>query len=130
MPESVRIMSELPVFKEVEGHHNPVPFILTREMFDGIPVELGGAEISNLVERPVAEPHVHDVPEIYLLLSPQPGDAEITVDVEDEEFSLTSPSALYIPAGRKHRFVTRKASAGSFCFGLFLLSDNTAGASK
>jgi hypothetical protein len=112
--------SQLPVFRSVAGHHAPVPFLLTRDMFGGIPVELGGAEITALVGRPVAEPHVHDVPEIYLLFSPEPGGAEIDVEVEDESFRLTAPAALFVPAGRRHRFVTRSAVPGSYCYGLFL----------
>lgn len=120
MTQSVQMESQLPVFRPVAGHHAPVPFLLTRDMFGGIPVELGGAEITALVGRPVAEPHVHDVPEIYLLFSPEPGGAEIDVEVEDESFRLTAPAALFVPAGRRHRFVTRSAVPGSYCYGLFL----------
>ena len=122
VPGSVQIEADLPVFRAVDGHHRPVPFILTRDMFGGIPLELGGAEISNLVDTPVAEAHVHDVPEIYLLFAPNPGDAVISIEVDDETYELSSPGALYVPAGRRHRFVTRKAVPGSFCFGLFVHS--------
>ncbi len=122
MPGSAQVQADLPVFRTVEGHTRPVPFILTRDMFDGIPVELGGAEISGLVDQPVAEPHVHEVPEIYLLFAPTAGAAVIEVEVEDETYELAAPAALYVPAGRRHRFVTRRAVPGSFCFGLFLHS--------
>lgn len=111
---------ELPVFKRVAGHHASVPFMLTKDMFGGIPVELGGAEISDLVGRPVADVHVHETPEIYLLFSRRPGDAVITIEVEGESFELTSPGAFYVPAGMWHRFITRKAASGSFCMGLFI----------
>ncbi|MBB4640209.1 cupin domain-containing protein [Rhizorhapis suberifaciens] len=120
MKEKVQYHQDLPVMKVVAGHHQSVPFILTREMFGGISVELAGAEISNLIECPVAAAHVHDVPEIYLLFSPRPGGAVIAVEVEDETVILKSPGALYVPAGKVHRFITKKAEAGSFCFGLFL----------
>ncbi len=120
MPDVVQIEADLPVLRTVEGHHRAVPFILTRDMFGGIPVELGGAEISGLIDQPVAQAHVHDVPEIYLLFAPEPGAATITVEVEDEVFELRAPAALYVPAGHRHRFVTRAAVPGSFCFGLFL----------
>ena len=116
----------LPVLREVGGHHAPVPFYLTREMFGGIPVELGGAEISELVGRPVADAHVHDVPEIYLLFSRRPGEAEIVIEVEGEEYPLKSPGAFYVPAGLRHRFITKAAAPGSFCFGLFLGARNRA----
>ncbi|MFE6049476.1 cupin domain-containing protein [Kitasatospora sp. NPDC056446] len=121
-PLTVEVQDRLPLLREVVGHHRPVPFILTREMFGGLPVELAGAEISSLVDQPVAETHVHGVPEVYLLFAPNPGDAEISVEVEDEEFLLTAPAALYVPAGKRHRFVTRRAVPGSFCFGLFVHS--------
>lgn len=111
---------QLPVLREVVGHHAPVPFLLTRDMFGGIPVELGGAEISDLVGRPVAEPHVHETPEIYLLFSKEPGDATITVEVEGKSHTLVSPGAFYVPAGMQHRFITRSAAPGSFCLGLFI----------
>lgn len=115
-----RNAGELPVLRDVGGHHAPVPFFLTREMFDGIPVELGGAEISELIDRPVADAHVHEVPEIYLLFSRRPGEAEIVIEVEGEEHVLKSPGAFYVPAGLRHRFITKVAAPGSFCFGLFL----------
>ncbi|KUO06131.1 hypothetical protein [Streptomyces caeruleatus] len=110
----------LPALREVSGHHTPVPFLLTRDMFGGIPVEFAGAEISDLVDRPVAEPHVHDTSEIYLLFSIEPGGATITVEVEGESHTLVSPAAFYVPAGTRHRFITRSAAPGSYCFGLFV----------
>ena len=125
MPGSVQVQADLPVFRTIDGHHRPVPFVLTRDMFGGIPVELGGAEISDLVDKPVAEPHVHEVPEIYLLFAPTPGAAVIEVEVEGETYELKAPAALYVPKGQRHRFVTRQAVPGSFCFGLFLHSGQT-----
>jgi hypothetical protein len=119
---SAHAVTDLPVFREVTGHLRPVPFILTEDMFEGIPVELAGAEISELVGKPVADLHVHDVPEIYLLFAPRPGDAEISIQVEDQQFRLTAPGALYVPAGQRHRFITERAVPGSFCFGMFLRS--------
>ena len=120
MSRSALAQRDLPVFRAVDGHHAPVPFILTRDMFGGIPVELGGAEISHLVDQPVAEAHVHDVPEIYLLFAPEPGAAVIDIEVDGARFRLEAPGALYVPAGCRHRFITREAVTGSFCFGLFI----------
>ncbi|MFJ6054675.1 cupin domain-containing protein [Streptomyces sp. NPDC092307] len=122
MSQSVQVESSLPVYRQIDGHHAPVPFLLTRDMFGGIPVELGGAEITALVDRPVAEPHVHDVPEIYLLIAPTPGAAVIDVEVDGETVRLTAPAALYVPAGCRHHFITRSAVPGSYCYGLFLHS--------
>jgi hypothetical protein len=120
MLSSVAIEKDLPTLVEVDGHHRPVPFLLTADMFGGLPVELAGAEISGLVGQPVAAPHVHEIPEIYLLFSPEPGGATITVEIEDESFDVDSPAAVYIPAGKKHRFVTRAATRGSYCYGMFI----------
>jgi hypothetical protein len=118
--QSVAIVDDLPLLQAVDGHTKAVPFLLTKEMFGGIPLEFAGAEISALIDTPVAEPHVHQVPEIYLLFSVVPGEAEISVTVEDEVFTLVSPGALYVPAGKRHQFVTKRAATGSYCFGVFL----------
>jgi hypothetical protein len=118
--ESVVVLDDLPRMRAVGGHANAVPFLLTKDMFGGIPLEFAGAEISALIDRPVAEPHVHQVAEIYLLFSVRPGEAEISVTVEDEVYTLVSPGALYVPAGKRHQFVTRRAATGSYCFGVFV----------
>lgn len=110
----------LPVERHLDGHHVPVPFFLTRDMFGGLPVEIAGGEISGLVGRPVADPHVHDVPEIYLLLSPESGGAVIDVTVEDQRYEVVAPGAFFIPAGLQHHFVTRRAVTGSYCLGVLL----------
>ncbi|WP_018685588.1 cupin domain-containing protein [Actinokineospora enzanensis] len=119
-PRPLSVQRDLPVFKQIEGHHAPTPFFLTTDMLGGLPVELAGAEISNLVDKPVAAPHTHEVPEIYLLLSPEPGGAEIEVRLDGETHTLEAPGALLIPAGSVHCFVTRRAIPGSYCLGLLL----------
>jgi len=110
----------LPTLKEVPGHYHPVPFLLTLDTFGGLPIEMAGGEISHLVNSPVADMHMHEVPEIYLLLSPEPGGAVIEIDVEGEQYVVESPIAVYIPAKMRHRFITRKAMAGSYCLGILL----------
>lgn len=110
----------LPVERHLDGHHLPVPFLLTRDMFGGLPVEVAGGEISDLVGRPVADPHVHDVPEVYLLLSPEIGAAVIDVVVEGRRHEVVAPGAFFIPAGMRHHFVTRRAIPGSYCLGVLL----------
>lgn len=128
MPQPGPAAQNLPILRDLPGHNIPVPFMLTGDMFGGIPVELAGAEISGLVDRPVADTHVHEVPEIYLLFAPQPGDAEIDVEIDGETFTVLSPGAVYVPAGARHRFVTRRAVPGSFCYGLFLNGTGPGGA--
>lgn len=109
--------------RTVPGHHKPAPFILTNDMFGGLPISMAGAEIRNLIGKPVADLHTHEVPEIYILVSPNPGGAEIDIELATETITVSSPSAVYVPAGTQHRFVTRTAEAGSFCFGIFLFAD-------
>jgi mannose-6-phosphate isomerase-like protein (cupin superfamily) len=119
-PDRPQLISDLPRMSEVVGHFRPVPFYVEKDMFGGVPVEIAGGEISELVDRPVAEPHVHDVAEIYLLLSPSPGGAQIDIEVDGERFTVESPAAFYVPAGATHRFVTRRAERGSYCLGVLL----------
>ncbi|MFI7602452.1 cupin domain-containing protein [Actinoplanes sp. NPDC049681] len=120
---SAQIRTDLPIPIAVAGHHQPAPFYLTSDMFGGVPVQIAGGELSDKVGKPVADPHRHTVPEIYLLVSPNPGGARISVLLDGTEHELTSPATLYIPAGAEHRFVTLAAEPGSYCFGVLLGED-------
>lgn len=115
------LIANLPRFIAVAGHFRQVPFFLTTDMFGGLPFEIAGGDISSLVDKPVAETHVHVCAEIYLLLSPNQGGAEIDIEVDGTPFRAVAPSAFYVPAGARHRFVTRKAEAGSYCLGILLV---------
>ncbi|MET8165971.1 cupin domain-containing protein [Streptomyces sp. NPDC005329] len=114
------IRTDIPRFLPVAGHHAPAPFYLTADMFGGVPVELAGGPIDHLVGKPVADPHRHEVDEIYFLVSPHPGGARIEVLVDGDRHELTSPALLRVPAGAEHRFLTLEAEPGSYCFGLLL----------
>jgi hypothetical protein len=120
MPEIATVVRDLPVFQEVGGHHAPVPFFVTAAMFGELGFEVAGGEISDKVDTPVADPHTHDIPEIYLLLAPEPGGAVIDVLADGEHHELSAPAAMFIPAGTVHRFVTKKAMPGSYCLGLLM----------
>ncbi|MEU5806204.1 cupin domain-containing protein [Streptomyces sp. NPDC004244] len=122
-PTTAEIVSELPIPLAVAGHHQPAPFYLTGDMFGGMPVQIAGGELSTLVDKPVAAPHTHDVDEIYLLVSPLPGQARIEVHLDGVLHELTSPAVMRIPAGSVHQFVTKEAAVGSYCFGILLGSD-------
>ncbi len=117
---TVSSVRDLPRMENVSGHHNPAPFILTSDMFGGLPISMAGAEITELVGKPVADLHTHEMPEIYILVSPNPGGAVIDIELADETLTVCSPSAVYVPANTQHRFVTKVAETGSFCFGIFL----------
>jgi mannose-6-phosphate isomerase-like protein (cupin superfamily) len=95
-----------------------VPYYLTSDMFGDLGVEVAGGDISNLVHRPVADLHVHDRDEVYLLVSPTIGGAAISVEIEGRTRQVVSPAVVHVPAGARHRFVTTRAERGSYCFGL------------
>ena len=114
------VRTDVPQFLPVAGHHEPAPFYLTAGMFGGMPVQLAGGEISSKVGKPVADPHEHDVDEVYFLVSPNPGGARIEVLVDGERHELSSPALLHVPAGARHCFLTLEAEPGSYCFGLLL----------
>ena len=116
----LQIRTDLPLMAPVAGHHSAVPFYLTSDMFGGMPVQVAGGEISGRVGKPVADPHRHGVPEIYFLVSPNPGAARIVVTVDGESTELTSPALCYVPAGAEHSFLTVEAEPGSYCFGILL----------
>jgi hypothetical protein len=119
-PQAPQLISDLPRMLEVAGHFRLVPFFLSTSMFGGLPFEIAGGDISQLVDKPVADTHTHEFPEIYLLLSPNPGGAEIDIEVDGARFRAVAPSAFYVPAGARHRFITRKAEIGSYCLGVLL----------
>ncbi|GGZ39921.1 cupin domain-containing protein [Streptomyces poonensis] len=120
---AAEIVSRLPVPLAMAGHQQPAPFYLTADMFDGMPVQIAGGELSTLVDKPVAEPHTHEVDEIYFLISPTPGQARIEVHLAGVRHELISPAVMRIPAGSEHYFVTKEAAVGSYCFGILLGSD-------
>ncbi|MBT9432010.1 hypothetical protein JZM24_07415 [Candidatus Sodalis endolongispinus] len=121
--EQQKAYCQLPIFHHVTGHHQPVPYFLTSNMFGGLPFELAGGDISLQVGQPVAEPHRHEVDEIYLLISPVPGEAVIDVNIQGGVKTYSSPSVIHVPAGATHQFITRKAGLGSFCFGILYRRD-------
>ncbi|MGP4001149.1 cupin domain-containing protein [Streptomyces sp. 8N706] len=115
----------LPVFQQIPGHFGETPFFLTKSMLGGQDIEIAGGEISDKVGKPVAAPHTHEVPEIYLLLSPEPGGAVIEVVADGEHYELTSPATMLIPTGTVHHFVTKKAEPGSYCLGILFTGDKS-----
>lgn len=120
LTDIVQVIRDLPRKKDMPGHHRPAPFLLTDDMFGGLPIDIAGAEITSLIDRPISDPHRHDIPEIYLLVSPSPGAAVIDIELDGDTITVASPSAVFVPAGVTHRFIARTAEPGSFCFGIFL----------
>ncbi|MFE0641764.1 cupin domain-containing protein [Streptomyces sp. NPDC058877] len=119
------VEQNLPVFQTIAGHYGQTPFFLTQDMLGGQPIEIAGGEISDKVGKPVAAPHTHEVPEIYVLMSPEPGGAVIEVVADGETHELVSPAVMLIPTGVVHHFVTKKAQPGSYCLGVLLTGDKS-----
>ena len=115
------VNDQLPVFKTVVGHFSKAPFLLTPEMFGGLNFEVACKEISSMIGSSVSDLHAHEHPEIYMLISPQEGEAEIAIETKNGHvYKMTSPAVAYIPAHVEHRFVVHKAVQGSFCLGILL----------
>ncbi|MFD9307868.1 cupin domain-containing protein [Streptomyces sp. NPDC060048] len=119
------VEQNLPVLQTIPGHYGQTPFFLTQDMLGGQPIEIAGGEISDKVGKPVAAPHTHEVPEIYVLMSPEPGGAVIEVVADGETHELVSPAVMLIPTGVVHHFVTKKAQPGSYCLGVLLTGDKS-----
>ena len=115
------VVTDIPRFFEVEGHHKPAPFWIAPDMFPGVNLRVAGADVSKMVGTPHAEPHVHDGPEIYLAPSENKGDVVIEVQMDDEKFSIEPPFAIFIPPGVKHCFRVLKCESPTYVFGIMLL---------
>lgn len=122
MSNSSLIEADLPIFRKVPGHYAEVPFLLLSTMFGGLPFDMAGSEVSQLIDKPIAAPHTHEVPKIYLVISPESGGAMIEVSLDGTTHELVAPGAFFVPAGATHCFVTRKAIPGSYVFSVLLTS--------
>ena len=112
------VVTDLPRYVEVEGHHAPAPFWITPHMFPGVNFRVAGLDASKLIGTPHADPHVHDGPEIYLAASENKGELVIQVRMDDTEFLAESPFAIFVPAGVKHCFTVIKCESPTFIFGI------------
>jgi hypothetical protein len=122
MPESLRkyVVTDLPKYVEVEGHHKPAPFWIMPEMFPGVTLRVAGAEASKIVGLPHAVPHTHDGPEIYLAPSDEKGSLVIEVQMDDEKFLVEAPFAVFIPPGIKHCFNVVTCRKPHYVLGIML----------
>ncbi len=114
------IVRNLPRFMEVEGHHDKAPFWLTGEMFAGVKIRVAAKDCSQMVNKPHADPHRHDVPEIYLAITDYPGDMQVEVLLDDESYVLESPFTVFIPAGVLHAFRVLKCDQPNYLLGIVL----------
>jgi len=116
------VVTDLPQFEDMEGHHNAPPSWIYPHIFPGVNMRINGMDASKRVRDPHADPHVHaDHPEIYLSVTDSRGDVVIEVQMEDEKFTVKSPFAVFIPPGTKHCFTVLKCDLPNYVFGIHLL---------
>ena len=122
IPEKLQkyVVTELPKLVEVAGHHKPTPFWIEPGMFPGIGLRVAGSEVSKIVGAPHADPHVHDNPEIYLAPSEEKGAILVEIRMDEERFLLSSPFAVFIPAGVSHCFRVIRCEEPHYIFGILL----------
>jgi mannose-6-phosphate isomerase-like protein (cupin superfamily) len=122
IPEKFKkyVVTDLPKFVEVEGHHKPAPFWIAPDMFPGVNMRVAGLDVRKIVGAPHADPHVHDSPEIYLTPSEQKGEVVVEIQMDEEKLLLESPFAVFIPPGVSHCFKVLKCESPHFVLGIML----------
>ena len=114
------IVTDLPKYVEVEGHHHPAPFYIAPDMFPGVRLRVAGSDVSKMVGSPHADPHVHDGPEIYLAPSEEKGEILVEVQMDEERFMVESPFAVFIPPGVYHCFRVLRCEKPHYVLGILL----------
>ena len=121
-PETLRkyVVTDLPKYAEVAGHHKPAPFWIMPGMFPGVNLRVAGLDASKIVGAPHANPHQHETPEMYLAPSERKGDIVLEIQMDDEKFVVDSPFAVFIPPGVKHCFKVIKCETTHYVLGIVL----------
>src|SRR3989304_5306664 len=114
------VVTDLPKYVDVVGHHKPPPFWIAPHMFPGVNLRVAGLDSSKMVGEPHADPHVHESPEIYLAVSESRGEVVIKVQMDDAVFLVESPFAIFIPPGVKHCFTVVKCETTNYVLGILL----------
>ena len=115
------IHKDIPGFERMAGHSKPVPIYLSEEICPDVTFRIAAVDVSQHICSPIANPHTHDHPEVYLAISEREGDVVFEVTLDGEAFLVESPAAVYIPAGMPHAFRTLTAkNKPSFFLGIFL----------
>lgn len=114
------VVTDLPKYVEVAGHHNPAPFWIGPGMFPGVNLRIAGLDASKMVGMPHATPHVHESPEIYLCPSDNKGDVFVEIQMDDEKMLVESPFAVFIPPGIRHCFTVLRCDSPHYVLGILL----------
>ena len=116
------VITDLPRFVEMPGHHRLAPSWISPDMFPGVNIRINGTDASKIVRAPHAELHVHDDnPEIYFSATKKRGEVVIEVQMDNEIFTVESPFAVFIPAGVRHCFTVLKCDSPNYVFGMHVL---------
>jgi mannose-6-phosphate isomerase-like protein (cupin superfamily) len=110
---TITVMSDLPHYEQIEGHHQPAAIYLSNEDHPGVPVRIAAVDASRLVGQPLADLHRHACDEIYLVVSPG---LKFAVETMDGTIEITSPASVRIPAGLLHRFLVRDVTVAPCVF--------------
>ncbi len=124
VPEKYRqyVVTDLPQSVAMPGHHGAAPSWIYPGMFPGVNIRINGADASKIVQKPHADPHVHEGnPEIYFAATEKRGDVVIEVQMDNETFTVESPFAVFIPPGVKHCFTVLKCDAPNYIFGIHIM---------
>jgi mannose-6-phosphate isomerase-like protein (cupin superfamily) len=120
------VITDLPQFAAMPGHHKAAPSWIYPGMFPGVNIRINGGDASTMVQKPHADLHVHDEnPEIYFAATEKRGDLVIEVQMEDEIFTVESPFAVFIPPGVRHCFTVLKCDAPNYIFGIHIMDYKT-----
>ena len=121
IPEKYRkyVVTDLPKYVEVVGHHHPAPLWIVPQMFPGANIGVAGTDASKMVNAPHADPHIHeDFPEIYLAVTENRGEIVCKIQMNDNVFTVESPFAVFIPPGTKHCFTVLKCDSPNWIYGI------------
>lgn len=117
------ITQGLPVYEEMDGHHEPVPLYVTPQTVPGAAFSIAVVDAARLIGAPHADLHLHeDHDEIYFVSTPG---LRFTVETEDDSIELRSPATISIPAGVKHRLICHEVETDTCPFLGILLEKGT-----
>jgi hypothetical protein len=122
VPEKYRknVVTDLPREVFVGGHHHPTPCWITPGMFPGVGFQMAGHEMTDRVGKPHAEPHVHDVPEIWVAPAATKGALVIEAQMDGDKFLVEAPFSIFIPPGVRHCFTVTKCESPHYVMGMIL----------
>jgi hypothetical protein len=114
------VITDLPRPVEIVGHHHATPCWVIPGMFPGVNLRIAGHEVSKRVGSPHADPHVHEVPEIWTAPSEAKGHLVIEAQMDGEKFLVEAPFSIFIPPGVSHCFTVVKCESPHFVMGIIL----------